>query len=295
MANYFDHLNLNGSEADLKSVDFYAGQDLTAVHADEIANYSDPFAWIRERIKVQDWSKLHVGDYIPFTATNGVKMNAQIAGIDPYYNYGDSATGHHIDFITKELWPTAFAMNLVNFNNGVSAENMHEWLCCNGYAFINSLAMDVPNEAKVNPALTAVDYTTDGIYYFLPDALKAQISEKRVYLPCRYNSSTLQNNETGGAWQNIGKLWLPSETEITGTSVLGGTAVQQSMGYIQYPIFANNMNRVKLRNGGRSPWWTSSAYGGRSSFFVCCNSGGLVNASGASGTLCAPVCFRISA
>lgn len=123
MANYVDQINLNGNVADIRGCDgdnTYPGVDLTQQFASEISGYTDVWAWIRARIRAANFSKLHVADYIPVTCTNGTKFNARIAGINTYKGYGDTAVGNHIDFISASLWPTAFKMNLKNFNNGLS-------------------------------------------------------------------------------------------------------------------------------------------------------------------------------
>lgn len=296
MANYIDHINLNGNEADILGVGadhYYEGVDLTQLFADEISAYTSPWAWISARIKAKNFSQIHVGDYIP-VVVNGATYKAQVAGIDTYFNTTDKAVPHHIDFITKELYSPTFKMNLVNFNNGVSAEAMHPWLTCNGYAFLNSLAMQVPNSTSNNPALTDVDYTAGGAYFYLPEELKKVIIPKRVYLPYRYSASEKQNDDNGGAWQDIGKLWLPSEFEVCGASVWGGKTYPAMFG-TQYPIFANSMAHVKATpNGSRGTWWTMTATSGHSTYFVYVNINGYMYNLTASSDFRAPLCFRIA-
>ena len=354
MPNYVDKINLNGNEADIKGCGddrYYPGVDLTQKFAAEISSYSDPWAWIRARIQAGNFSKLHVGDYIPVTCSNNATFNARIAGINTYKGYGDTAVGNHIDFISASLWSTTFPMNKKNFNNGLSAtENLtgdgttteftlakhfpsvtevkiggtattaytydaanykitfttapendaaivvtcslrlHPWLVSNGYYFLNSLAGEVPNGTGNNPDMEAVDYTEGGVYYYLPAALKAVIVEKRMYLAQRYSDTAIQSEDTGGGWQNIGKLWLPTEFEIAGAKI-GNDSRFSAMGSVQYPLFANNMNRMI----GRNHWWTISAMGASSALFVIVNNSGYMTNGGASSALRGPVCFRISA
>ena len=354
MANYVDQINLNGNSADIIGLDgdrYYPGVDLTVKFASEISAYSDAWAWIKDRIRTGNFSKLHIGDYIPVTCTNGTKFNARIAGINPYKNYGDSAIGNHIDFISASCWPTTFKMNLKNFNNGLNpTENLtgdgtttaftltapfpsiteikiagtattaytydaethtitfndapasgaaivvtcslrsHPWLVSNGYHFLNSLKGMVPNGTANNPALSEVDYTEGGVWYYLPAALKAVIVEKRMYLAQRFSETAIQTEDTAGAWQNIGKLWLPTEFEIAGAKI-GNNSRYSAMGSIQYPLFANNMNRVI----GRLAWWTITAFGASSTTFVYVATYGNVYSASAGNDLRGPVCFRISA
>ena len=260
MPNFFDHINLNGAEAEVLGYEpgVYAGQDLTVIHKDEIESYTSPWEWIKDRIKNQNWSKIHVGDYIPFTTTNGRTFQAQIAGINTYKGYGDTEVGNHIDFITRELWPDAFQMNLVNFNNGTSDTKQTPWLASNGYLFVNSLAGQVPNGTTLPLDMVDKDYTAGGMYFYLPDDLKAVIVEKRVWAQTRYSASGVLTNDNNGAWVNLGKLWLPDEYEVTGARLMTTTGWFCG-GYVQYPIFAGNMNRLKRANGSRGYWWLSSA------------------------------------
>ena len=292
MANYVDQINLNGNVGDIKGCGddrYYPGVDLTTQFASEIAGYSDPWAWIHARISAGTFSKLHVADYIPVTCTNGTKFNARIAGINTYKGYGDTAVGNHIDFISASLWPTTFKMNLKNFNNGLDADHQYPWLSSNGYHFLNSLAGNVPNGTGNLPETEAVDYTAGGVYFFLPDALKNVIVEKRLYLPKRFSASGIQSEDNAGGWENIGKLWLPSEVEVTGAPIWGCNKYG-AMGSVQYPLFAQNMNRMI----GRANWWTLSATSGSAAGFVIVTNGGYVSYYSASTDYRGPVCFRVA-
>ena len=292
MANYVDQINLNGNVGDIKGCGddrYYPGVDLTTQFASEIAGYSDPWAWIKARIRAGDFSKLHVADYIPVTCTNGTKFNARIAGINTYKGYGDTAVGNHIDFISASVWPTTFKMNLKNFNNGLDADHQYPWLSSNGYHFLNSLAGNVPNGTGNLPETEAVDYTAGGVYFFLPDALKNVIVEKRMYIPKRFSASGIQSEDNAGGWENIGKLWLPSEVEVTGAPIWGCNKYG-AMGSVQYPLFAQNMNRVI----GRYYWWTLSATSGNATRFVSVYNYGYVYYYYASADYRGPVCFRVA-
>lgn len=328
----------------------YAGENLAVKFAQEIADFTDEWEWIKARITAGNFDGLNIGDYISVTCTNNNTFNARIAGINTYKGYGDTAVSNHIDFISASVWPTAFKMNLKNFNNGLpSTENLTgdgtttafvltrpfpsitevkvggtattaytydaathtitfttapadqaaitvscakqecPWQVSNGYHFLNSLAGSVPNGTGNDPELEAVDYTSGGVYYFLPDALKNVIVEKLLLLPKRFSASGIQSNDTGLSWVDAGKLWLPSEVEITGAPIWGNAGYGAG-GFVQYPLFAQNMNR----NIGRNYWWSLSSSAGSSANFVCFYSGGNVSYYGASGDFRGPVCFRIS-
>ena len=338
----------------------YPGMDLSLKFAEEIKGYTSVWKWIQARIKAGNFYGIHVGDYIPFNCTNSAKTRivAVVAGIDTYYKYGDQQVGHHIDFISKDLWPTYIQYNLANFNNGlIPVEKLsgngsttefvltkqmdsidsiivgsdqvtgytynastftitfddapaagtnnitvtgkgdkHPWLCSHLYAFLNSLKMQVPNGTGKDPAVKQVDYSQGGVYYFLPAELKAVIVNKRAILGERYSASGVLNSDNGWSWTNLGNLWVPTEMEVCGSGVWGGIGLANG-GYVQYPIFAHNMNRVKGLGdgGGRSNWWELTPTSGNSATFCSVTTNGFAATNYASSTwLSAPVCFRIS-
>lgn len=277
----------------------YEGVNLAEKFASEIAASpynGDVWAWIKARISAEDFTGIRVGDYIPFTTTNGVTLNAQIAGINTYKNYGDTPVGSHIDFICKELWGTLHPVNKVNYNNGTESQP-HPWLASDLYLYLNSLSGSVPNGTAVNPETVDVDYTADGVYYYLPEALKSVIKEKRFLLPKRYSASGLLTDNNQWGWANIGKLWLPDECEVCGTPMWGGNGFSAGGSGLQYPLFAGNMNRLKFVNGSRCGWWLLSPYsGGSSDWYGWCGVvyyGSYDTYEPNNSNIAAPICFRV--
>lgn len=275
----------------------YEGTDLTVKFASEIeASGGDPWAWIHGRIRAGNYGGIHVGDYIPITCTDTSKtvLHAEIAGIDTYRNYGSTVVGHHIDWICRELWPVLKSVNPVNYNNGISTQEF-PWLASDLYHWLNSLSGSVPNAATVNPDLKEVDYTKDGVYYFLPENLKAVIVEKHFQLNKRYSASGLLTNDTGWGWKNIGKLWLPTEAEVYGMSVWGNKDLAVGGSALQYPIFANNMKRLKYHSGSRYYWWLLCPLDSNFTHWCNANSNGNASNNDASNAdIAAPVCFRVA-
>ena len=115
---YLDRIAINNGESNpVLGVDFdryYEGQDLTVKWAAEIAASpynGDAWAWIRARIRAGNFLGIHTKDYIPIKTSNNVNLKAEVAGINTYTNYGDTAVGKHIDFICRELWPTLHVIN----------------------------------------------------------------------------------------------------------------------------------------------------------------------------------------
>jgi hypothetical protein len=97
----------------------YEGTNLAEKFKDEIANYSDIWQWIKARIKAGNFAGIHVNDFIRWQTTNNKWIESRVAGINTYRRYGDREASNHIDFISKDLWPTLHVMQPVDYNNGV--------------------------------------------------------------------------------------------------------------------------------------------------------------------------------
>ena len=292
----------------------YQGQNLATKFASEISSYANVWAWMQARIRAGNFAGIHVGDYIPFTTTSGTvgtdtvsaaTYNAQIAGIDTYYGYGDTAVGHHIDFITKECVPTEVKWNPVDNNNGTSVEE-HPWKASLVYAWLNGV--NNYSTSAFGSAAHGINAAGKGMLQRLPTDLQNVLVEKRMLMEKRYSSSGLLTASNGWDWLDAGKLWLPTENEVYGCQVWSasfpGESVQAwaSSGAVQYPLFATTggkiCNRIKPiagSSGSRTAWWLSVVHGGLSTF-AC-----LVYGRGeASGSLTAyagvrvPLCFRIA-
>ena len=359
--NYIDNEELNGSAYYYLSTDgdrYYEGVNLAEKFKDEIANYSDIWQWIKARIKAKNYAGIHVNDFIRWQTTNKKWIESRIAGINTYKRYGDQEVPDHIDFISKDLWPTLHVMQPVNYNNGVipienlsgdgtkttftlvnemagiasvtvggtavtsytydidthtitfseapatgtnnivvtGTGSMHPWLSSDLYLYANSLRGHVPSGTSKTSPVKLVDYRNDGIWSKLPDELKAVITNKRALLPKRYSASGVLSNNNDWGWENMGKLWIPSEVEVYGCGVWANNALDKG-GFVQYPIFNCNMRRVKGLGdgGGRANWWLISAAAGNTSAFCYVSAGGSAASSIASNTWVGlPVCFRIS-
>lgn len=255
--------------------------------------------WIQQRIRQGNFAGLFVGDFIPFMIGNN-EFEAEIAGINTYKGYGDVAVGNHIDFITRDCHPSETRFNVVNFNNGIAAMPS-PWLCSELYAKLNNLQMQVPSTAAATPGVITVDFRNNGILGTLPEALRDVIVQKRALIPHRHTAGALLIDDNSWSWRDIGYLWLPSEMEVYGTNMWGSlvpaTPGHSMGGFQQYPIFANNMKRVKHagKGGARAWWWLLSARGGVSTLFCSVSGNGFAssaNASTAAGRV--PLCFRIA-
>lgn len=293
----FDELEIQTEIAD----HIYQGVDLTIKFASEIVNFSDEWAWIKSRITAGNYKGIHIGDYIPihFTKPSVFTLNAQVAGIDTYYNYGPSAdmVGHNIDFICKELWVEERQMNIVDYNNGVFTQRC-PWLASDLYYYINSLKGQIPNSAVFNPSVTMVDYTSGGIYFYLPKSLKQVISAKQMCIEERFSRTELLTESTNMHLPAtpIGRLWLPTEFEVYGAGIFNSNKFANSGCPVQYPIFANNIaNRTKNKlDIPRYAWWLLSPANSNSTDWCSVDSIGVARQFSATFTRGVPVCFRVA-
>lgn len=249
------------------------GRNLTVVFADEIADYSDEWAWIQARLNAHNVSGLRVGDYIPIKV--GAENHlAEIAGINTYRRTGDTGheVGYHIDWITRDCYSQTVQFNTTNNNNN------------NGNA--NSPSPFLASNLKS---------WLDGTLYPLLDAkLKNVIKAKRILAPSRYQSGATLTDDNSWAWQDFDKLWVPLETEIFDCLVWSTNGFGNGQA-VQYPIFANSYeHRMKGvgPGGARASWWTTSAYSGNSTHVVHVNAYGTSYNDYASYAICVPVCFR---
>ena len=287
----------------------YDGRDLTKVFANEIAKYSDEWAWIKARISAANYEGLYVGDYIPVTMNAGTVGGAsiaqqifqcQIAGIDTYTGCGDTEIGHHIDFISREVIDSTVTWNPENNNNGTSVQ-ANPWLASQAYAYLNGV--NNYTTSAYNNVAHGGDYSAGGILQLLPTKLTNLIVTKRNLLDSRYDSTKLLTYSTTWAWGDMGKLWLPNEIEVYGTQIRSNLGYAQ--GYwnpeaniaVAYPIYlGSGRNRIKrVSSGGRSLWWLSSAASHNSTYVCSVYSLGNAHGNYATGaSIRCPLCFRIA-
>lgn len=250
-------------------IDTPYGTNLSEKFASEIASYSDPWQWIKARIKAKNYTGLHVDDFITFRTSDGLSFDAQIMG--KYSdNYGDTAVGPHLDFCTRQVHPTNHVWNTANNNNG-DANHHNPFLASELKAWMDNT-----------------------IYPTLPAALRNVISPKRLYTPGRYSASGALTDDNEYMWNTFEKLWLPTEKEIIGCTNHGSMHFHE--GEFQYPYFVYPENRNKVdTNGARRTWWVATSASGNSTHVCDLSAYGSLGGWVASGDwLSVPLCFRIS-
>lgn len=235
---------------------------------------------LQTRIRAGNMRGIHIGDYKTITLTTGEVVVMEVSGIDHYYKCGyPTMIDHHVDFISRDCLAGTKLFNDTNTNNGTAAE---------------------PNPWRASKLFQTLNDEVTGVFATLPADLKPLIVEKIALLERRYSEAGALEASTGWDWNNMGKLWLPTEVEVFGNTFWSdGDAGWTGGGgcNLQYPIFyggAKHIIKGAGIGGSRCAWWEASARR-QSSTYVC-----IVDYDGdASGDVAtdpyisAPLCFRI--
>ena len=219
-------------------------------------------------------------------------LTKEMNGVASITKSGEGLTGWHYDSSTFTITFDEVPEAGTAVVTGTGTE--HPWLACDLYHWLNSLSGQIPNGTGLNPAVKHIDYTQGGVYFYLPQALKNVIIEKRFLLAKRYSATGILSDDNSWGWTNIGKLWLPTEPEVYGMPVWGGKGGYSLGGSaVQYPIFMGNMNRLKYLSGSRYIWWLLSPHTGPGNWCAVGHNGS-ANIDLAYGIrVAAPVCFRV--
>lgn len=249
------------------------GRNLTVVFASEIANYSDPWAWIQARLDAGKVDDLRAGDYIPITLTNGQTHDMQIMGICTYTGIFSGAVKPHIDWMSRDCYSEKQKWNNSNINNGDA------------------------NEAQPFMASALYSWLQNTLLPLLPSAVRNVIAAKRLYMPTRYQSGSTLTDDNNWADKSFHGLWLPFEGEVfehcSWSTVGYGTAAMR-----QYELFRNSWKAMMKRQGTGGEychWWLASAGSGNSTYACNVHTPGISYTYNASGACGVPVCFRTMA
>ena len=229
----------------------YGGQSIATILAGEIGSGS-AYDALHKRVA----AGLRVGDYIdvPLVSASGVAAQQSVrfilAHFDPYYCCGDNSKGHHIAFIASA--PVAVAKTVT----GVANDSYLMWNTAN----TNQGTADVKNP-YLNSNLKAWEKLFEAC---LPEGLTKYLLTQRVLLEERYSASGALSDSNSWSWQDIGKVWSPSEMEVYGCPVWGTKGY--SVGFdCQFDLFRDTAHRI---NGTRCSWWLRSVASGSASY-VC--------------------------
>lgn len=282
----------------------YGGTNLQEKFADEISAVGGVAAWLHARCAANNFKGIYPGDYFYDTTVAqtvdgtaiaaGQSRKCVIAGIDMYYNAGDTAMPHHLT-IFAGFSAANVLFNTTNNNNG-SSYSSNPFKASKLYAVLNGI-----NNAQTNK-IGAVGFNASGGGYLqtFSTALRNIMVEQRCFLPERYSSSAALTDHTGWSWQGRGMLFAPSEIEAYGCLIHSNkpSMTQQNPEgfgpYCHWPIFKTAGGRGRLMNG-RSRFWLSSVAGGGSSGACGVSGSGLAGCIGTTDTLVrAPLCFHIA-
>ena len=235
---------------------------------------------LQTRIRAGDMRGIHIGDYKTITLTTGEVVVMEVAGIDHYYKCGyPEMIGHHVDFISRDCLAGTKLFNDTNTNNGTAAE---------------------PNPWRASKLFRTLNDETVGVFATLPTDLKPLIITKTALLERRYSEAGVLEANTGWDWNNMGKLWLPTEVEVFGNTFWSdGDAGWNGGGgcNLQYPIFyggAKHIIKGAGNGGSRCSWWEASARRQSSTHLCVVSYGGDARLAVATHpSIYAPLCFRI--
>ena len=230
--------------------DTYGGRSIASVFAGEIGS-QNVWTWLQKRVKAGNFAGLRIGDYIDVQVKEGANVPAQtvryaIVAIDPYYQCGDTVMGHHIVMMPKATVAVkgdkAVNGSYIKWRDTADNNGTADAKC----PYLNSLLHDW----EINDYLPS-----------LPTEVQAVIKAHRMLLEERYSSSGKLTEPSGWAWQDLGKIWSPSEVEVYGFNVWSkpgyGTGCD-----CQFPVFKQTKDRIM---GGRINWWLRSVSSSSSS------------------------------
>lgn len=219
----------------------WLGRNIAELHKDTIGT-QEPITWLKNIAAAGTFNQydLQIGDYLEcqLSDPSNTTMIYQLAGFDLYYGVGNSTVGingHMITLVPVASHPTYVQFNTSNTNNGTSTDQT-PWRASNLFKWCN-----------------------ETYYNWLPTAWKSALKDISAYQAVRYSSTGTLTDDNGGAWINLGKVWVPSEIEMWGS--VRRSSLQQTLTDRHIPIFSNGRSIVK----SRSPFWARVAAGGSSS------------------------------
>ncbi len=238
----------------LESIGAYPGRDLATVFAEEIKQKANVWEWLRARVRSANYSGIRIGDYIDVVIPQTAQVASQtvryaVGAIDPYYQCGDTAKGHHIAMVPKSTvavrGPNAVNDSYIQWRKTADNNGTNEQKC----PYLLSQLHEWENEHFLSA---------------LPAEVQAAIMSHRVLLEERYSSSGKLTEPSGWSWQDLGKIWSLSEVEVYGLNAWSKPGYGTGFD-CQFPIFKQTKDRIM---GGRIGWWLRSVSGSSSSY-VC--------------------------
>ena len=202
------------------------------------------------KIKTEDFSGLHVGDYKDIVLSTGEEVRVDLSGFNTYMNVGSSKvlTAPHLYFTFRDCLKTTYQMNSSTTNTGGTSA----------------------------AALTKT--VNETIYNTLPADLRAVMAEV----------DRLENNKGTWAWA-LRKLWLLQETEVFGrnnwSDGYDGGGIQLPIFAHSYRHIVKGLGKGAAASGSRATWWLASPCASYTTNFCVVSSDGYATNRGASDSL----------
>ena len=159
--------------------------------------------------------------------------------------------GHHIAFVASR--PIEVASGVTGYADG-------------GHLQWNTMNTNQGTAAKSSPYLASNLKKWENLFEgCLPEGLSKYLLVQRVLTELRYSSSGAITDSTGWDWNDIGKVFSLSETEVYGQCVWGTKGWSVGVD-CQWDYFRDSAHRQgDYDDETRVVWWLRSVHGGSSS------------------------------
>lgn len=215
-----------------------------------------------------------------FTKSMNAAVKLEVAAINPYLKHGDTElSAQHILLCSRDCLPPTLQYRC---NNSVwfDTTQVNPWLGSALYATLNDAE---------NGIIKLLESTALGPYVFKGPNNNGM----RALLPTMAAGA---GSPTSWAWNDRGRLFLPTEREVYGAPVWQMGSYEAGNLYNQWPIFAGSSRHIMKGagdGGGRCYWWLGAASAATSFAFV--RSDGYASDSTAAFTgVRVPLCFLVT-
>lgn len=221
----------------------YPGRNLLEVFEPEIDDYANAWEWLADRVSLHVYKGLLPFDYVPETIGSD-EIPMILGGFDLDAECADTEQPNGLFFHMGRTTRENVQWNTTNVNQG-NATNAAPWMVCNLKTWIDNTLLPK-----------------------FPSTMRAHMGNRRNLLETRYAANSTLTDSTNWAWNDLGRLWPLSETEVYGCPRRGSS--WSGAADTQWPIFKRTKDRIRRdADGARRYWWLLSVVAGSST--SCCN------------------------
>ena len=221
----------------------FEGRDIEVLFEAEIANgYANGWEYLADRVDLaktigkKAYAGLRERDFMNVPVESNT-YPYEIGGFDYDRGCGDPEQGPSIIMVTHMAFPERVKWNNTNDNNGTAAQPF-PYLASNVYDYLNNTLLPK-----------------------FPAEVRAVMKERIALIESRYSASGKLTASNNWAWKPIGRLWLPSEPELSGRNQWGDP-YGDAQGS-QFPNFRDPSDRIfRTPDGERSHVWSRSVAAG---------------------------------